>query len=246
MAAEGNYFIGTSGFSYSHWQGVFYPDELPQRLWLENYARQFDTVEINSSFYHLPRPFTCENWKKRVPDDFTFAVKASRFITHQKMLKEVNEPVKIFFEVIRHLEKMQGPILFQLPPGMRKDIYLLRDFIEKLSGPFRYVFEFRNNTWYDDDLFILLNETGCGFCIHDLPDRITPWIVTGGFVYIRFHGARQAYCSLYGDDELEKFSVKIADYSKECHDVYAYFNNDINGYAVQNAKMLNNMLHKSG
>ena len=245
MTSQGKFFIGTSGFTYNHWRGIFYPEKLPQKKWLEHYAWHFDTVEINSSFYHLPRPSTCESWRKRVPESFIFTMKASRFITHIKKLKEIDEPVKNFFEVIRPLEEKLGPILFQLPPGMKKDLGLLKGFIEKLPEGFRYLFEFRNNSWYDDDLFSLLDDKGVSFCIHDFPERASPSVVTGNFVYLRFHGARQAYSSCYNDDELGTWAEKMKDYLKTGRDVYAYFNNDIMGYAVQNAKMLKQFLLKS-
>ena len=240
--SKGKFFIGTSGFTYNHWRGVFYPEGLPQRKWLEYYAQHFDTVEINSSFYHLPRPYTCENWRKRVPENFIFTMKASRFITHLKMLNDIEEPLNNFFEVIQPLREKLGPILFQLPPGMKKDIFLLENFIEKLQGGYRYVFEFRNQSWYEDDLFSLLNDTDIAFCIHDFPKRASPCVVTGSFAYVRFHGAQQAYSSAYNDDELRSWVGRVKEYSKMGKDVFAYFNNDIEGYAVENSKILRQFL----
>lgn len=246
MKGRGRFFVGTSGFTYNHWRGVFYAEGLPQRKWLEFYAREFDTVEINSSFYHLPRPSTCEHWRTRVPESFVFAMKGSRFITHIKKLQEIEEPVKNFFEVIQPLGEKCGPILFQLPPGMKKDISLLKNFIEKLPNGFRYVFEFRNNTWYEDDLFSFLDEADITFCIHDLPEQVSPCAVTGSFVYVRFHGARQAYSSSYTDEELETWAARMKQYSITGLDVYAYFNNDFMGFAVENAKTLKHFLMKNG
>ncbi|HUU28836.1 MAG TPA: DUF72 domain-containing protein [archaeon] len=246
MAVEGKFFIGTSGFTYKHWRGVFYPEDLPQRKWLEHYVQHFNTVEINSSFYHLPRPSTCGNWRNRVPEDFVFAMKASRFITHIKRLKEIEEPLKNFFEVIRPLEKKLGPVLFQLPPGIKKDLLLLRDFLEKLPAGFCYAFEFRNNVWYEDDLFSLLDSAGIAFCIHDLPLRVSPCVVTGKFIYVRFHGAQQAYASSYTNEELQTWAGRLKGYSKKGLDVYAYFNNDMQGYAVENAKTLKHFLGENG
>jgi len=246
MASTGRYFIGTSGFTYNHWRGVFYPEKLPQREWLEFYAEKYDTVEINSSFYHLPRLSTCENWRKRVPEEFIFAMKASRFITHIKKLRDTGEPVGKFFEVIQPLGEKLGPVLFQLPPGMKKDITLLGQFIETLPKGYRHVFEFRNNTWYGDDLFELLDRANIAFCIHDLPGKVSPCEVTGGFAYIRFHGASQAYSSCYRGAELETWAVRMNGYLKTGRDVYAYFNNDIMGYAVENAETLKRLLRKKG
>ena len=173
-------------------------------------------------------------------------MKASRFITHIKRLNDIEEPVKNFFKVIRPLEEKLGPILFQLPPGMKRDLSLLENFIKKLPGRFRYVFEFRNNTWYGEDLLTLLDSAGISFCIHDLPKKVSPRAVTGSFAYIRFHGARQAYTSSYSDEELETWAKRINEYSKTNRDVYVYFNNDIMGYAVENAKTLKQILLRSG
>jgi uncharacterized protein YecE (DUF72 family) len=239
---QSKFYIGTSGFTYKHWQGLFYPEELPQRQWLEYYARHFDTVEINSSFYHLPRPSTCENWRKRVPEDFVYVMKASRFITHLKKLEDVEKPLENFFEVIQPLGKKLGPILFQLPPSLKKNLSVLRNFLAKLPEGYCYVFEFRNNDWYDDELFSLLDNTGIAFCIHDLPGKASPIAATGSFVYVRFHGARKVYTSPYSDQELETWAGRLRGYAKKDLDVYAYFNNDIGGHAVENAKTLKGLL----
>jgi len=238
MTPVGRFFIGTSGFSYNHWSGLFYPEGLPKRERLEYYSTRFDTVEINSSFYHLPRTSTCESWKNRVPGHFVFTMKASRFITHLKKLRDTEEPVRKFFEVVDVLGGRLGPVLFQLPPGLERDIPLLERFIAALPPEHRYVFEFRNNTWYDDGTYGLLDRTGCSFCVHDLPGKASPFILTGDFAYFRFHGARQAYSSCYTDDELRSWSVRMREIAESGRDVYAYFNNDIHGYAVENAETL--------
>ena len=242
MMVEGRLYIGTSGFTYNHWRDVFYPRELSEKKWLEYYARHFSTVEINSSFYHLPRLSTCKNWGERVPENFLFAMKASRYITHIKKLRDIEEPVKNFFQVIHSLEKKLGPILFQFPPGMKKDIPLLEDFIEKLPRGFCHVFEFRNRTWFEDDLFNLLDNRGITFCIHDLPKRATPYVETGNFNYVRFHGAQAAYSSFYSEKELEKWARRFIECTKTGKDVFSYFNNDMHGYAIENAKTLKHIL----
>jgi len=239
---QSKFHIGTSGFSYKHWQGRFYPEDLPQRKWLEYYAEHFDTVEINSSFYHLPRSPTCENWNKRVPEDFVYAMKASRFITHLKKLEDVEQALENFFEVIQPLGSKLGPVLFQLPPSLKKDLSLLRNFLAILPGGYRFVFEFRNSDWYDDDLFSLLDDTGTAFCIHDLPGKASPVETTGSFAYVRFHGAQQVYTSLYSDQELETWAGRLKNYAEKGLDVYAYFNNDIGGHAVENAESLKSLL----
>jgi len=173
-------------------------------------------------------------------------MKGSRFITHLKMLKNIEEPLHNFFEVIEPLQEKLGPILFQLPPGMKKDIPLLRNFIEQLPEGYRYVFEFRNNSWYGEDLLRLLDDTGAAFCIHDLPGKVSPLAVTGAFAYVRFHGALQAYSSSYSDEELETWAMKLKDYSNRGMDVFAYFNNDMGGFAVKNAAALKHVLKIPG
>jgi len=239
-----SYYIGTSGFTYEHWRDIFYPPEVPAKNWLEYYARHFSTVEINSSFYHLPKPSVCDNWKRRTPENFTFAVKASRFITHIKRLKDCTEPIARFFGAVQPLGEKCGPILFQLPPGMKNDIPRLEGFLKILPAGYRYVFEFRNKTWYTDDLFSALDTAGIGFCIHDLPDMVSPLWVTGSFVYVRFHGAELRYSSPYNDEELASWAGRMNEWAKAGKDIYAYFNNDAGGYAVENAKTLIQFLNQ--
>lgn len=242
---NGHCFIGTSGFAYNHWQGVLYPEKLPQKQWLEFYANRFDTVEINSSFYHMPRAVTCANWRTRVPEHFRFAIKASRVITHYKMLHNIEEPLRTLYDVIRPLEKKLGPVLFQLPPGMKRDLSMLARFLDKIPTGHRTVFEFRNKDWYGDDLLNLLDGAGCAFCIHDLPGSASPVAVTGGFAYIRFHGAQQAYASSYSGEELEQWAERIQNYMCKGNDVFVYFNNDAYGYAVGNAMTLKTIVMKN-
>ena len=242
MSNPSKILIGTSGFSYKHWRGVFYPDDVPQSKWLEYYAGHFETVELNSTFYHLPKDTSVENWEKRTPDNFIFSVKGSRFITHIKKFSDIEKPLSNFFEVISLLKTKLGPVLFQLPPSMKKDLILLEDFVSKLPENLRFAVEFRNAAWYSDDVPDILGKHNIAFCIHDMPGLASPLSVTGKFVYIRFHGAENAYSSFYSDEALRIWADRINGFSGKGYDVYAYFNNDYSGFAVKNAEMLKNIL----
>jgi uncharacterized protein YecE (DUF72 family) len=234
--------IGTSGWHYSHWSGPFYPAELPKNKWLEFYSRHFDTVEINNTFYHQPKPQTFKNWQKQAPKDFLFTVKANRFITHIKRLKDVEEPLERFFTGAQLLKKNLGPILYQLPPSMHKDLDRLKAFLQILPEGRIAVFEFRHNSWYCEDTYKLLDKFNTGFCIHDLVGVPTPRIITGSVVYLRFHGPTGRYQGNYTKAMLKNWAEWIKEHTQEVHSVYAYFNNDISGHAIKNAKTLKEQL----
>jgi uncharacterized protein YecE (DUF72 family) len=232
--------IGTSGWHYDHWRERFYPEDLPRNKWLTYYAKHFDTVEINNTFYNLPRTKAVENWFKLAPKNFLYAVKANRFITHIKRLNEPAEPLERFFEIINLLKHKLGPVLFQLPPRFHKDLYKLKDFLNLLPEKIKSVFEFRHESWFSQDTYKLLEKHNAGFCVHDMPGIKTPLVVTGNMIYIRFHGSTGRYESNYTESMLGKW----ADWIKEqkVKKTYAYFNNDYNAYAVYNAKTLTQLL----
>jgi uncharacterized protein YecE (DUF72 family) len=243
--------IGTSGWHYSDWTERFYPADLPKNKWLEYYAGHFDTVEINNTFYHQPKPQTFTNWRRQVPKNFLFVVKASRFITHIKRLKDAKEPLERFFEGVHLLKSNLGPILYQLPPSMHKDLDRLRGFLKILPKKPASVFEFRHESWFSDDTYELLGDFNAGFCIHDLID--VPRIVTSDVIYLRFHGTTGRYQGNYSKPALRnwadwaKYNIKSR---KGCLTAgkkafFAYFNNDYNAYAVYNAKMLKEQFRKS-
>ncbi len=236
--------IGTSGWSYKHWSGIFYPPEVKPRYWLEHYLKHFDTVEINNTFYNLPSQRTVESWHKRVPSDFTFAVKASRFITHIKRIKDIDESLGIFFSRIDSLKGNLGPILFQLPPSLKLDYQRLEDFLSLLPHGYMYAVEFRNSSWLEDSIFDLLASKRVAFCIHDLLDVECPFIVTAQFAYIRFHGYNEKYGGSYPHGVLSRYATKIVEVATQQKSVYAYFNNDAHGYAVKNAKTLINSISR--
>jgi len=229
--------IGTSGFSYKHWKGVLYPDDVPQRKWLEHYATQFDTVELNSTFYHLPKAATCEGWRERTPPGFLFAVKLSRFITHRKDLVEADEPLATFLDRVGRLGERLGPVLVQLRPGLKADAARLDAFLALCPAARRWAVEFRNPSWLTDEVYGVLERHGAALVIHDmLPDH--PRETTAGWTYLRFHGAGRRYGGCYPRQRLAAEAARIAAWAARGLAVYAYFNNDADGHAVANARDL--------
>ncbi len=236
------YYIGTSGWHYQQWSGIFYPQTMPVSQWLQYYSRSFNSVEINSSFYHLPTEKTILNWHSSVPDGFRYSVKVSRYITHIKKLSGSLDAIANFTDRVNHLAQRLGILLFQLPPGMRRNDEKLESLLMQLSPRYKYVFEFRNRTWMDDDIFALLSKYNIGFCIYDLPGYTSPTIQTSDFIYIRFHGSNGLYSSCYSDSELAKWAKNIKGISRNASSIYIYFNNDFEAYAVQNAIKLRQLL----
>ena len=236
------YYVGTSGWVYQHWRGVLYPQGLPQSKWLDFYAQHFSTVELNNTFYRLPMEQAFRRWHEGSPEGFIYAVKASRFITHIKRLKGIDEAVDTFVSRVRLLGEKLGPLLYQLPPNMRRNDQGLDAFLSHLPQGFRHVVELRHQSWLDDAVLALLRKHKVGLCVFDMPDLQCPLVATAGFAYIRFHGATGLYHSCYSDEELEDWARRIAALGEELDAVYVYFNNDAGGYAVQNARTLAQML----
>jgi len=234
--------IGTSGWYYNHWKELFYPAELPKSKWFEYYAGHFDTVEINNTFYHQPKQESIKRWQRLAPEHFIYSVKANRYITHIKRLKDSAEPLDRFFEGVCLLKRKLGPILYQLPPNFHKDLDLLRSFIKLLPKNQAGVFEFRHKSWYCGDTYKLLDKFGVGFCVHDMPDIVSPRIVTGDIIYIRFHGSTGRYEGNYSKSALQNWAKWLKEHTKEVRNVYAYFNNDIDANAISNAKTLKELL----
>ncbi|TET84417.1 MAG: DUF72 domain-containing protein [Candidatus Nealsonbacteria bacterium] len=238
---KGKLFIGTSGWVYSHWEGIFYPEDLPSKDKLKYFSQHFKTTEINYSFYHLPRPSTYQNWYKQTPEDFLFAVKTSRFITHIKRLGEVKEAWKTFIENALNLKEKLGPILFQFPPSFRAnetEIKKLEDFLKLITkNKLRYAFEFRHKSWCDKKVYNLLKQYKVAWVIADSPSYPKAEVATANFIYIRMHGSKVLFTSNYTKKELQDLAQKIKKRLKIA-DVYVYFNNDAMGYALENAKEL--------
>jgi uncharacterized protein YecE (DUF72 family) len=239
------YYIGTSGWHYNHWKGNFYPSGMPPKDWLKFYARNFNTVEINFSFYRLPLESTFSNWRQEAPPGFCFAVKSSRFITHIKRLKDSGELENTFVTRAKRLEASLGPILYQLPPVFHRDDDRLADFLAVLDKNLRHVFEFRHSSWMNEDVFGLLRKHNAGFCIFDMPGFTSPVLATTDFAYFRFHGKGDLYSGKYPDSDLTEWAKKIQQISGGLKTVYIYFNNDAGGYAIQNARTIRGYLEEN-
>jgi uncharacterized protein YecE (DUF72 family) len=238
--------VGTSGWSYDHWRDRFYPPEMSSRDWLGCYAGQLRSVEINSTFYRLPSEDTLRAWRDAVPPDFVFSVKASRYITHTKKLRDPRQTLPPLLERIGLLGAKLGPILFQLPPRWRRNVDRLAEFLEALSSDFRYAFEFRDPSWLEDDILALLADHRAACCIYDLDGFLSPPFVTGDFVYVRLHGPNGPYHGCYTEDALAQWRDTIAAWQAGGRDVYCYFDNDEAGYAPINALSLQALLSSVG
>lgn len=233
--------IGTSGWIYPHWKDLFYPAGLRLKDRFGHYSRQFDTVEINGSFYRLPSEAAVAGWAAQAPAGFVYAWKVSKFITHSKKLKDVAESVALVFGRMKPLGRALGPSLFQLPPNLRRDDGRLADCLDLLPAG-RHVFEFRHPSWYDDAVFALLAGRDVALCISDHHDAPAPWQVTASFAYVRGHGPGGRYVGRYGQAELSAWAERIGGWGAAGHDVYAYFDNDIGGAAPIDALQLKALL----
>ncbi len=242
--------IGTSGWTYSSWRGSFYPEDLPSARWLSYYGEHFDTAEVNYSFYHLPRESTYANWYKRTPADFVFALKASRFITHIKRLEGVAESWQTFVERALTLKEKLGPILLQFPPSFHatpENTQRLADFLGYAAGEGkpRIALEFRHASCFGEPMLELMRRHRAALVIaHSTRYPMPEIIATAPFAYFRFHGPDEMFASSYSDSELRKWSRHMKAFLEAGADVYAYFNNDVGGYAVANARSLARMLKK--
>lgn len=240
--------IGTSGWVYEDWVGIFYPEDLPSKDKLKYFSQHFRTTEINYSFYHLPRPSTYQNWYIQTPKDFIFSVKASRFITHIKRLKGVKRAWKIFLKNALFLKEKLGPILFQFPPSFKasdENIKRLEAFLRASLGKIskgrpqiRLAFEFRHLSWCDKKVYNLLKKYHTAWVMADSPIYPKVEKATADFIYIRMHGSQVLFGSKYTKKELTYLAKLIKKYLRQKKDVYVYFNNDFHGYAVENAKEL--------
>jgi uncharacterized protein YecE (DUF72 family) len=242
--------IGCSGWQYRHWRGDFYPAGLAQARWFAHYALHFDTVEINNSFYRLPEAETFARWREQAPGRFLYAVKASRFLTHMKKLKDPEDPLFRFFDNARHLGPRLGPILYQLPPRWPLDLARLETFLVALRrvsrelrvGP-HHAIEFREPSWYDERVYELLRRHRVALCLHDMQGSATAMMAIGPFVYVRFHGWTK-YAGRYEDERLEEWAAWLAARHAEGLPVFAYFNNDVGGHAPRDAVRLRAMIHR--
>jgi uncharacterized protein YecE (DUF72 family) len=236
--------IGCSGWNYDHWRnGVFYPPRCPARLWLDYYSRHFDTVEVNATFYRLPKREVVANWVRTSPPGFLFAVKMSRYITHLKRLLDLDGGVRRFYERIEPLVRSPklGPLLWQLPGNFHRDDRRLASALEELP-PGRHCFEFRHRSWFVPDVYELLRSHRVALVIGDDPRRpFQSHELTADWTFIRFHSGSRGRRGNYSESELEEWALRVEDWRRD-HDVYAYFNNDWEGFAVRNALRLKERL----
>ncbi len=235
--------VGCSGWNYPAWRESFYPKGLPARLWLEHYAQRFRTVEVNNTFYRLPQRTAVEHWAKQTPPDFVFAVKASRYLTHVKRLGTVAEGWQRFHERIEPLidAGKLGPVLWQLPANFRCDLARLQAALDQLPDGM-HCFEFRHPSWFNDDVYSVLRQAGSALVIGDHPERpFQPHELTADWTFVRFHHGGRGRGGNYSKTELETWARRIARWRRSV-DVYAYFNNDWETYAVRNALALRRAL----
>ena len=236
--------IGCSGWVYKHWRGIFYREGLPQRLWFARYSEEFDTVEINNSFYRLPSGDTFEKWRKQAPAGFCYSVKANRYLTQAKKLKDCEEPLERMMSAVRCLGDRLGPILYQLPPSMRLNLDRLESFVKILPKDVSNVFEFRNKSWYVPETYSLLDRYGASLCVHDMTGCTSERIGVGSIAYVRFHGGEGKYWGRYSDECLLAWTDWILDQSRQGRGVWCYFNNDIHGHAIEDARTLKSMVRQ--
>jgi len=234
-------YVGTSGWSYDHWKGVFYPENLSYGKELDYYTQHFNTVEINSTFYHLPKFSTWKGWRVRTPPDFIFSVKGSRFITHILKLDNSRDPLINLITGAKVLGKKLGTVLFQLPEHVEANHDRLAKFVELLPEEIRIALEFRHPTWFHTKTYSILEQAGVSLVITDVPQYPSKFRYTADFVYVRLHGSRRPGGG-YTTEELKNWSARIKRWSNRGLDVFFYFNNDNGGHAVKNAMELKELL----
>jgi len=235
--------IGTSGYHYKHWVGRYYPEKTKPSEMLSLYTNDFDTVELNNTFYQLPKPETFDAWRDGTPPDFLFAVKGSRFLTHMIKLKDPERGLSNFLPRAERLGKKLGPILWQLPPRWNVNVERLEEFLAKLPRNQRHAFELRNETWMTDEVYEVLRKYNAAFCIYELAGYRSPLEVTADWTYIRLHGPTHfKYEGSYSDRQLATWAERIRDWRRKLQAIYVYFDNDDSAYAVDNALTLRRLV----
>jgi uncharacterized protein YecE (DUF72 family) len=228
-------FVGTSGWQYRHWKRVFYPEKLPQQMWLAYYAERFQTVEVNNTFYNLPEKSVFAQWERIAPRDFVFALKMSRYLTHLKRLRDPREPVQRFMERAGALGDKRGPILLQLPPNLEVLPDLLGQTLSEFPPEVRIAVEFRNPTWFTSEVAKILEQHGAALCLADSPRRNQPMWRTAPWGFVRFHEGKGPQAPGYERQALVRWVGRIAEmWDADAH-VFVYFNNDAAGYAIKDA-----------
>lgn len=236
------FYIGTSGWVYPHWREKFYPQEVAESEWLDFYARHLNCVELNRSFYRLPSRDNIREWRENTADNFQFAVKASRYITHMKKLKDPNKTLKSLLDVVDGLGDKLGPMLFQLPPHWSANPERLSQFLEAVPDELQVAFECRDRSWHSDEIMACLAAHKAAFCVYDLDGFTSPQVTTADFAYLRLHGPDEAYCGSYSMAQLREW----ADWLKQqpVQRAFVFFDNDQEGHAVNNAVALGAMLNQ--
>lgn len=238
--------IGCSGFNYPHWKGNFYPEDLQQKKWLQHYCTIFKTVELNVTFYRLPKESTFDKWHAETPEDFAFSLKGSRFITHIKKLLDPEASLKLFFKNAMRLKEKLMIVLWQLPPGFKSDSARLKTFLDLLEPyPVRHAFEFRNESWITEETVDMCRERNVALCLADWPVFAERLPSTANYIYIRRHGHAGDYSGCYSAEFLKRDGKQIKGYLEQKKDVYIYFNNDAKGCAPANARELMGLLRSS-
>ena len=241
---RGKNFVGTSGWNYPHWQETFYPPEVTKDGQLAFYTQNFTSVELNNSFYRQPTLENFIKWREIVPKNFIFSVKANRFFTHMKKLNVNRVDLERFVASCAVLGEKLGPILFQLPPKWKLNIERLERFLSLLPAGYRYAFEFRDTSWYNNQVYDTLKAYNCAFCIYHLASHQSPLAVTADFTYIRLHGSGQKYQGSYDLRSLYTWLDFASKQLKENKDVYLYFDNDEKAYAAFNAMQLEGLFRE--
>lgn len=247
MGDKNKIYIGTSGWVYKDWEKIFYPKDLHSDDHLKFFAQEFKTVEINYSFYHLPSAESFAKWKDSVPEDFIFSVKISRFITHIKRMKNIEEPWEKFYENASKLDSKLGPLLLQLPPTFKQNqenLERLENFFNLTGMKNKIACEFRDPGWRNDQTYDLLKKYDCAWVMADSPEKRKRETVTTKMVYIRMHGAHRRSTNLYTTTNMKNLAEKIKSFLENELAVYVYFNNDTRGHAIKNARQLVSLLEK--
>ena len=242
-------YIGTSGWSYDHWVGIFYPDDLKKNQWLSYYSEHFSTVELNMSFYRYPFQNMLKGWKNKLPEEFKMTFKAHRQITHRKKFQDVKENLDRFYNTVEEMGKRAGCILFQAPPSFRKtpeNEEILGRFLENTDSAYHNVMEFRHASWWNKETLDLLKHYNVAFCTVSGINMPSDVMVSADYAYFRFHGPKEVYASEYSGEQLCAWADSINELiSKEkIRDVYCYFNNDFHGFAIKNAKTLQSLINR--
>lgn len=239
-------YVGTSGWQYRDWRGPFYPADLAQNRWLEHYADRFATVEVNNTFYRLPERSTFEEWAARTPADFVFAMKASRFLTHIRRLREPAEPVGRMLDHARGLKRKLGPVLLQLPPNLAADAARLKETLARFPRSIPIAFEPRHDSWFTDEIYDVLGARNAALCLTDRLGKRGPVVRTANWYFLRFHEGTAGPHPCYGDRALAGWIERLAEQWPKASDGYVFFNNDPRACAVRNAARFATLAQRVG